>query len=55
MWGKIRGQIEFLFKFKHSTTMVIIAMTTEPQTGYATMLVRKMEEEAQSTGQAKRQ
>ena len=36
-----RTQIEFLFKFKERETMVSIAMTTDPTTGYATLLVRK--------------
>jgi photoactive yellow protein len=36
-----RRQIEFLFKFKHRTTIVDISMTTDPRRGYATLLVRK--------------
>jgi len=44
-----RKQIEFLFKFKHRTTMVDIAMSTDPRRGYATLLIRK----AASEGVAK--
>jgi photoactive yellow protein len=37
-----RTQIEFLFKFKQQmATMVDIAMTTDPASGYATLLIRK--------------
>jgi photoactive yellow protein len=39
-----RAQIEFLFKFKDRATMVLITMTTDPAKGYATLLIRKMEE-----------
>jgi photoactive yellow protein len=41
-----RNHIEFLFKFKARTTMVDIAMTTDPATGYATLLIRKMGEQS---------
>lgn len=40
-----REQIEFLFKFKQRAIMVNIAMTTDPATGYATLLIRKMKED----------
>jgi photoactive yellow protein len=36
-----RAQIEFLFKFKKGTAMVNIAITTDPASGYATLLIRK--------------
>ncbi len=44
-----REHIEFLFKFKDRATMVDIAMTTDPFTGYATLLIRKMKEEEEQT------
>jgi photoactive yellow protein len=37
-----RCQIEFLFKFNDRATMVNIAMTSDPETGYATLLIRKL-------------
>ena len=40
-----RANIEFLFKFKDRATMVNIAMTTDPTTGYATLLIRKLGDE----------
>jgi len=40
-----RTQIEFLFKFKLQAVMVNIAMTTDPATGYATLLIRKAGQE----------
>jgi photoactive yellow protein len=41
-----RTQIEFLFKFnKQPSTMVDIAMTTDPASGYATLLIRKTGQE----------
>lgn len=40
-----RGYIEFLFKFDRRATMVDIAMTTDPFTGYATLLIRKMRQD----------
>jgi photoactive yellow protein len=40
-----RTQIEFLFKFKRQSTMVRIAMTTDPSSGYATLLIRKSGQE----------
>jgi hypothetical protein len=40
-----RKQIEFLFKFKHRTAMVEIAMSTDPRRGYATLLIRKVASE----------
>ncbi|HVI08248.1 MAG TPA: PAS domain-containing protein [Candidatus Binatia bacterium] len=36
-----REQIQFLFKFRDNATMVQIAITTDPWSGYATLLVRK--------------
>ena len=39
-----RTQIEFLFKFKDRATMVLLAMTTDPGDGYATLLIRKIED-----------
>jgi photoactive yellow protein len=40
-----RKQIEFLFKFKNRAVMVNIALTTDPTTGYATLLIRKQGQE----------
>ncbi len=43
-----RTQIEFLFKFNEQmATMVDIAMTTDPASGYATLLIRKTGQESQ--------
>jgi photoactive yellow protein len=43
-----RTQIEFLFKFNQQmATMVDIAMTTDPSSGYATLLIRKTGQESQ--------
>ena len=41
-----RGQIEFLFKFNAHTVLVSIVMLTDPDSGYATLLIRKTGEEA---------
>jgi len=42
-----RTQIEFLFKFNQQmATMVNIAMTTDPASGYATLLIRKTSQES---------
>jgi photoactive yellow protein len=41
-----RSQIEFLFKFKDRSTMVNIAMTCDPDTAYATLLIRKLGEDS---------
>jgi photoactive yellow protein len=43
-----RAQIEFLFKFKHATTMVSIAIITDAASGYATLLIRKAGEDVAS-------
>jgi photoactive yellow protein len=43
-----RTKIEFLFKFNQQmATMVDIAMTTDPASGYATLLIRKTGQEGQ--------
>jgi len=43
----LREEIQFLFKFKNNATMAQIAVTTNPWSGYATLLVRKADGESQ--------